>query len=111
LSCLGSAARGVKELDLSLHRTHETDPAFRASGDVGQTRLQLALEGTPTVLVSHGKPDRHALQRARVDLEDVLESAREQGLERLDQIKFAILEVGGTISIVPQRLPSRPAGS
>jgi hypothetical protein len=89
LSCLGSAARGVKELDLSLHRTHETDPAFRASGDVGQTRLQ----------------------RARVGLEDVLESAREQGLERLDQIKFAILEVGGTISIVPQRLPSRPAGS
>ena len=64
--------------------------------------LQLVLEGTPTVLVSHGKPDQHALARSRVDLEEVLESAREQGLERLDQIKFAILEVGGTVSIIPE---------
>ena len=72
-------------------------------------RIQLVLEGTPTVLLSHGQPDRHALQRARVDLDEVLESAREQGLERLDQIKFAILEVGGAISIIPETSqPTKP---
>ncbi len=70
-------------------------------------RVQLVLEGTPTVLVSHGKPDEFALRRARVDLEEVLEFAREQGLERLEQIKFAILEVGGKVSIVPEDRPPR----
>jgi uncharacterized membrane protein YcaP (DUF421 family) len=33
----------------------------------------------------------------------VLESARlQQGLERLDQIKFAVLEASGKISIIPK---------
>ena len=33
---------------------------------------------------------------------DILESARKlQGLERMDQIKFAILEANGDITIVP----------
>jgi len=60
------------------------------------------IDGTPTVLISLGNVDQEALSRARVDLDDVLEAAREQhGLERLDQIKFAVLEVGGNISIIP----------
>jgi len=61
------------------------------------------LDGAPTVLVAAGKIDMHAISRARVNVSDLLEAAREQhGLERLDQIKFAVLEVGGTISIVPK---------
>ncbi|WP_353643723.1 YetF domain-containing protein [Mesorhizobium sp. WSM2239] len=60
------------------------------------------IDGTPTVLISLGKPDQRAMQRARVALDDVLDAAREQhGLERLDQIKFAVLEVGGHLSIIP----------
>jgi uncharacterized membrane protein YcaP (DUF421 family) len=59
------------------------------------------IDGTPTVLIGRGKPDQRALQRARVSLEDVLESARQQhGIERLEQIKFAVLEVSGNISII-----------
>ena len=65
-------------------------------------RAERLLDGVPTVLISLGKPDVRALKRARVAIEDVLESARTQhGIERLDQIKFAVLEVGGDISIVP----------
>ena len=65
-------------------------------------RAERLLDGVPTVLISLGKPDARALKRARVAIEDVLESARAQhGIERLDQIKFAVLEVGGDISIVP----------
>jgi uncharacterized membrane protein YcaP (DUF421 family) len=65
-------------------------------------RTARVLDGSPTVLISLGQPDEKALRGARVDLTDVLESARAQhGIERLDQIKFAVLEVGGNISIVP----------
>ena len=62
------------------------------------------LDGVPTILVSDGKPDERALKRSRVDLSDIMQVAREQqGLERLDQIKFAVLEAGGDITIVPRQ--------
>lgn len=66
-------------------------------------RAEKWIDGQPTVLISLGRPDERAMRRARVDLDDVLEAARKQhGLERLDQEKFAVLEVGGGISVVPQ---------
>jgi uncharacterized membrane protein YcaP (DUF421 family) len=62
------------------------------------------IDGVPTVLISNGEPDQHALERSRIDLADILEAARQQhGLERLEQIKFAIMEVGGNLSIVPKQ--------
>ena len=66
-------------------------------------RAGLVLDGTNTVLISDGTVDGHAMKRSRVDLEDILSAAREQhGLENLDQIKSAILEVSGGISIIPR---------
>ena len=65
-------------------------------------RIGLILDGAPTVLLVDGKPDAHALQRSRVSVEDILQSARGEGIERVDQIKFAILEQSGTISIIPK---------
>jgi uncharacterized membrane protein YcaP (DUF421 family) len=54
-------------------------------------------------LISLGVPDERALRRSRVSLDEVLEAARlQQGLERLEQIKFAVLEASGKISIVPK---------
>jgi uncharacterized membrane protein YcaP (DUF421 family) len=66
-------------------------------------RLGLLLDGSATVLISHGQPDMRALKHVRVNLDDVLVSARQQGLERLEQIKFAILETDGAISIIPKQ--------
>jgi uncharacterized membrane protein YcaP (DUF421 family) len=38
----------------------------------------------------------------RVDESAIMEAARElQGLERIDQVKYAVLERAGTITIVP----------
>lgn len=64
-------------------------------------RLNRIIDGVPTVLIATGKIDHDALRRARVNLTDVMESARDKhGLRRLDQIDFAVLEVGGAISII-----------
>lgn len=66
------------------------------------TRAERWLDGAPTVLISRGQPDRRALDRTRIQIDDVLRAARKQhGLERLDQVKFAVLEIGGEITIVP----------
>jgi uncharacterized membrane protein YcaP (DUF421 family) len=62
------------------------------------------IDGSPTVLLAEGRLDERAMRRARVKAEDILAAAREQqGLERLDQIKFAVLENGGGISILPKQ--------
>ncbi|OHV75472.1 DUF421 domain-containing protein [Ensifer sp. LCM 4579] len=67
-------------------------------------RARLLLDGTPTVLIADGEIDTRALKRARIDIDDILAAAREQqGLSRLDQIKFAVLEADGGISIMPQK--------
>lgn len=58
----------------------------------------------PTILVIEGKADERVLKRSRIDVDDIMQAAREkQGLERLDQIKFAVLEAGGDITIVPKQ--------
>jgi uncharacterized membrane protein YcaP (DUF421 family) len=62
------------------------------------------IEGVPTVLVDNGKPLKHLMDKARVRDDEILEAARQtQGLERMDQIKYAVLEVSGGISIIPKR--------
>jgi uncharacterized membrane protein YcaP (DUF421 family) len=61
------------------------------------------LDGTPTVIVEQGEPKTEIMKRERVDEEDVLAAARErQGLERMEQIKYAVLETSGGISIIPR---------
>lgn len=61
------------------------------------------VDSVPLILVEEGRLHEDRMQKARVDLEDILAAAREtQGLERLDQIKYAILERSGGISVIPQ---------
>ena len=60
------------------------------------------LDGTPMILVDHGHVLRDRMHKARIDEADILESARRlRGIERLDQIKYAVLEVSGGITVIP----------
>lgn len=62
------------------------------------------LDDLPTVIVEDGKPLLAKMKQQEVNEEDVLEAARQsQGLERMDQVKYAVLERGGTISVVPMK--------
>ena len=67
-------------------------------------RMDSWLDGVPLVLVEDGQPLKERMAQARVDDSDILEAARElQGLERMDQIKYAVLERAGHITIVPKQ--------
>lgn len=66
-------------------------------------RMERLIEGTPVLLVELGAPIPGALRAMRIDEADILASARRcQGLERMSQIRFAVLEKNGGISIVPE---------
>ena len=67
-------------------------------------KLDRLLEGAPLVIVEDGKPLKDRMDKARVDEEDVLHAGRElQGLERMEQIKYAVLERNGDITVVPKQ--------
>jgi uncharacterized membrane protein YcaP (DUF421 family) len=60
------------------------------------------IDGVPMIVVENGRALTGRLRWARITEEEVLEAARRlHGLERLDQIRFAVLEAGGDISIIP----------
>ncbi|MBB3391833.1 uncharacterized membrane protein YcaP (DUF421 family) [Rhizobium sp. BK275] len=61
------------------------------------------IDGAPTVLVTNGVYDEAALTGARLQRDDVMQAARtQQGIESVKDIRFAILEVSGNISIIPK---------
>jgi uncharacterized membrane protein YcaP (DUF421 family) len=66
--------------------------------------LEKWIDGVPLIIVEDGKPLTARMKRARIDESDVLVAARErQGLQRMDQIMYAVLERTGEISIIPKK--------
>jgi uncharacterized membrane protein YcaP (DUF421 family) len=68
------------------------------------SRFKKLLDDVPMILVENGVVLRDRLQLSRVAEADILHAARElQGLERLEQVKYAVLERNGEITIVPKQ--------
>ncbi|NDK56232.1 DUF421 domain-containing protein [Pontibacter fetidus] len=65
------------------------------------------VDGTSLILLDNGKLLTERMKKERVDEGDILESARAlHGLEHLSQIKYAILEKDGKITIIPKEKAS-----
>jgi uncharacterized membrane protein YcaP (DUF421 family) len=61
------------------------------------------MDGAPLLIFDPNGMRKEAMDRERVDEEDILHAARErQGIGQLDQIKYAVLEQTGEITIVPK---------
>jgi uncharacterized membrane protein YcaP (DUF421 family) len=66
-------------------------------------RLDRLINDMAVVLVEDGKFHEGAMRAYRVTPDELLEQARRtQAVERLDQIKYAVLERTGSISIIPR---------
>jgi uncharacterized membrane protein YcaP (DUF421 family) len=66
------------------------------------TGFSRVAEGIPLVIVEHGKPMQDRLHKEHISTDDILAAARKkQGLLRMDQIEYAVLESSGGISIIP----------
>lgn len=69
-------------------------------------KIEKLLEGAPLILVADGKVLPERMAKANVDENDVLAAARiHHGLERLEEVKYAVQERDGTISIIPAKRP------
>ncbi|MDX6411404.1 MAG: hypothetical protein QOE91_920 [Gaiellaceae bacterium] len=63
-------------------------------------RAQRIIEGEPLILVENGKPIERNLRSERMTLDEVMQEARGQQIESLDQIKWAVLESTGKLTFI-----------
>jgi uncharacterized membrane protein YcaP (DUF421 family) len=63
--------------------------------------IEKLIDGGPTIVVENGGYLRHRMHEARIEEDDIMQAARlSQGIETVEQIKFAIIERNGQISII-----------
>ncbi len=105
----GATQRGLTGQDFSLTNAFMLVTTFMVIDIIlsvverRSPRLRRILKGMPLIVVENGAALSWRLRAARITEGDIMESARKlQGLERMDQIKFAILEANGDITIIPQ---------
>ena len=65
-------------------------------------RLRPILDGEPIVVVQDGQPIERNMRRERITLDDLAAEARRQNLASLDDVRLAVLEATGSISIIPR---------
>lgn len=64
--------------------------------------LERVMDGVPMLIMKDGRLLKDRMAKERVDEEDIMHEARHaHGIGRLDQIRHAVLETSGGISIIP----------
>jgi len=73
-------------------------------------RFRALLCGRPTIIISHGKLQQQAMAKNRFTIDELLEQLRNQGFTDLSDIKYAVLETSGKLSILPypEKTPVTP---
>ncbi len=60
------------------------------------------VDGTPVVIYERGEWHQNRMRGLRVLESDVMAAVRQKGLMRLEQVRYAVVERDGKVSIVPE---------
>jgi uncharacterized membrane protein YcaP (DUF421 family) len=61
------------------------------------------IDGTPIVLLQNDEWQESSMKHSNMDAMDVMAAAREKNVRTLDQIKYAVLERNGSISVIKKK--------
>ena len=64
-------------------------------------RMRSVLEGQPVVLVENGKMIERNMKRERITVEDIESEGRQQQVTDIADMRWALLETSGRISVIP----------
>lgn len=70
--------------------------------------LRRVIFGVPTVIISNGKILYKSLKKLNIDINDLLEQARNAGHFNLEEISYAIMEANGKISFLEKDEYKKP---
>ncbi|MFM6975910.1 MAG: DUF421 domain-containing protein [Sphingobacteriaceae bacterium] len=63
-------------------------------------KIKALIEDKPVILIHDGKIDVDHLYRNRISVEELQQAVREHGVQETGEVKLAILEVDGNISVI-----------
>src|SRR5947209_3295268 len=63
-------------------------------------RIGALVDGTPVVLLKNGEWQKEVMRKVSLDPEDIMAAARTKGVNSIFDLKYAILERNGSISII-----------
>lgn len=63
-------------------------------------RIRRIVDGVPIVVVQDGQPVEAALRLEQMPVDEIMEAARQQGIDDIEKIRLAVLEPSGKISIL-----------
>ena len=102
------ASLPLTEDGIPLH--HALLPIFIIAGlEMGLSALLIKrpvfkrlLAPRPTLLMSHGIPDREAMKKAKLSCEELVSQLRLKGVSDLQDVAFAVMESNGQISVIQE---------
>jgi uncharacterized membrane protein YcaP (DUF421 family) len=63
-------------------------------------KAEKILEGTPKTLIHNGRMMEKVMKKEKITLSELLEALREQGVMRVKDVKLAMIEANGKISVI-----------
>jgi uncharacterized membrane protein YcaP (DUF421 family) len=69
-------------------------------GIIKSLRFRLLLCGKPSIVVQDGKIIQKELLRSRISVDELLEELRAKNVTDISQVKYAILETSGDLSVI-----------
>jgi uncharacterized membrane protein YcaP (DUF421 family) len=66
-------------------------------------RLERLVDGEPRVLIKDGDIQWRAVRQEQLSQTDILAAIHAQGLERVDEVRLAISEPNGQITVIPKK--------
>jgi len=64
-------------------------------------RMRRLICGSAAIIIDHGRIMQNAMRRNRLTMDELMEELRSQGITQPRQVKFAVLETGGQLSVLP----------
>jgi uncharacterized membrane protein YcaP (DUF421 family) len=103
---------GGASLSAVLGEDHSMTGAFTAIGTIGLMHILVSwgkaksswfgrlVDGTPIVIYERGEWHEDRMSMLRVQRSDVMAAIRSRGLQRLEQVRYAVIERDGKVSII-----------
>ena len=63
-------------------------------------RVRRLVEGVPLVIIEDGRPVEKTLRLEQIPWEEVLEAARQEGIDDVSTVRLGVLEVNGKMSFI-----------
>jgi uncharacterized membrane protein YcaP (DUF421 family) len=70
-------------------------------------KFSTLLQGNPVMLIHEGKVIEDHLKKEKITLEELQAAVREHGVEKIEDVNLAVLEVDGNISILSENFQKR----